>query len=104
DNAATGKEKRGEGNDVPVTCDLAVSRITPERVVIADPMGVVPNVVTGSFVAPRLERVLDALTNALPECIQRLVSDTDKLPTNRLRHAYSFLVFFVPSPSGRRLG
>src|SRR4029450_10308545 len=103
DNAATGEEKRREGNDVPVTRGLAVGRITPERVIIADAMGVVPNVVTGGFVAPRLERVLDALTNALPECIQGLVGDADKLAAYRLCHACSFCVLFVYSASRRGL-
>src|SRR5262249_24061157 len=103
DNAATGKEKRREGNDVPVPRGLAVGRVTPERVIIADPVGVESNVVTGGFVAPRLERMLNALTNALPECVQRLVGDADKLTVYRLCDACSFCVLFVYSSSRRDL-
>src|SRR5215831_4371981 len=88
-NAATGKEERGQGNDVPILCGLAIGRITPQRVVVTNPVRIVPNIVTGGFVAPWLKGVLDALPNTLAECGERLVGDADKLPTNRLRHASS---------------
>src|SRR3989441_138453 len=88
-NAATGKEERGQGDDVPIPRGLAVGRITPQRVVVTDPVRIVPNIVAGGFVAPRLKGVLDALTNTLAERIERLVSDADKLPTDRLWHAPS---------------
>jgi hypothetical protein len=44
----------------------------------------VPDIVARGFVAPRLRGALDALTDPLAERIERLVSDADKLPTDRL--------------------
>src|SRR5262249_44145651 len=82
-NAATGKEERGQGDDVPIPRGLAVSRITPQRVVITDPVCIVPNVVASGFIAPRLRGALDALPDRLRERIGRLVGDADNPPTDR---------------------
>src|SRR5262249_31254673 len=66
-NAATGKEKRGRGDDVPIPRGLAVGRITPQRVVVTDPVRIVPDIVARGLVAPRLRGVLDTLANTLPK-------------------------------------
>src|SRR5262249_13694481 len=76
--------------DVSIPRDLAIGRITPQRVVVTDPVRIVPNIIAGGFIAPRLRDALDALPNTLTERIERPVSDADKLPTDRLWHASSF--------------
>src|SRR5262249_51094473 len=83
-NAATGKEERGQGDDVPIPRGLAVGRITPQRVVVTDAVRIVRNFVGGGFVAPGLRGALDALTNTLAKRLERMVGDADNLPTDRL--------------------
>src|SRR5215510_5002396 len=66
-NAATGKEERGQSDDVPIPRGFAIGRITPQRVVVTDPVRIVPNIVARDFVTPWLRRALDALPNTLAE-------------------------------------
>src|SRR5215467_13242057 len=54
-----------------------------------DTVGIMPDIVTRGFVAPRLRRTLDALPDTLAERLERLVSDADRLPTDHLWHALS---------------
>src|SRR4029077_9078980 len=60
DNAATGKEERRQGNDVPIARGPAIRRIAPQRVVVPNAVRIVPNIVARGLVAPRLQGVFDA--------------------------------------------
>ena len=59
DNTAAGENERRRRDDPPVARFLRVVGVAPQRVVVADPVRVVPNIVARRLVAPRLERVPD---------------------------------------------
>jgi hypothetical protein len=58
-----------------MACAGRVGRVAPERVVVADAVGVVADIVAGGLVAPRLERVGDGDADAAAQVVEALLGD-----------------------------
>ena len=56
EDPAESEHEAGRGDDRPVSSRFGIVGIAPQRVVIADPVGVMANVVAGCLVTPRLDR------------------------------------------------
>ncbi len=75
DDAARREEEARQRDDPAVARARRVGRVAPERVVVADAVGVVADVVAGGLVAPRLERVGDGHADAPAQVLEALRGD-----------------------------
>ena len=57
-----------------------IGRIAPQRVIVADAMRVMPDIVACRFIAPRLERILDFYADPFAQRIERRLGDSGELP------------------------
>src|SRR4030095_921516 len=72
DDAARGEEEaRGRDDAAPASL-RGVGGVAPERIVVADAVGVMADAVARRLVAPRLERVGDLDTDAFAEGLEAL--------------------------------
>ncbi|MPM85115.1 hypothetical protein SDC9_132192 [bioreactor metagenome] len=78
DDAAGGEQKARQRHDAAVLRLGSVVRVAPQRIVVANAMRVVANVVARGLMAPRLGRLADLYTDALAQVIQALVGDLGK--------------------------
>jgi hypothetical protein len=78
DNAAGGEQEAWQRNDGAVPGLPGIGRIAPQRVVVADAMGVVTDGVTGRLVVPRLHRVGDLDADARAQVVETLLGDLRK--------------------------
>src|SRR5271170_3105468 len=84
------EDKRGRGQYPSVLRFLAVGRIAPQGIVVADAVRPVPDAVAGGLVAPRLERVLNRNANQLAQVGEAPFGDYRK-SIRGLRHEDSLL-------------
>ncbi len=75
DDAAGREQEAGQRDDAAVRGLRRVVRIAPQRIVVADAVRVVPDVVAGRLVAPRLLRGADLDADALAQVVQALLGD-----------------------------
>ena len=72
DNAAGGEEEARQRDDIAIFGVLRILRIAPERVIVADAMRIMADIVARGLVAPRLDRLLDLDADALAKLGQSL--------------------------------
>ena len=77
---AEGEDEAGRGHEAPVGPGGGVGRVAPQRVVVADAVGVVPHIVAGDLVAPRLDGVGDRHPDEPPQVVERVVGDDGEAP------------------------
>src|SRR4029077_2741533 len=75
DDAARGEEERRQRDDPAVAGARRVGRVAPERVVVADAVRVVADVVAGGLVAPGLEGVGDRHPDPPAQVVEALLGD-----------------------------
>ena len=75
DDAARGEEEARRRDDSAVTRAGRVVWITPQRIVVANPVRVVTDTVARGLVAPRLEGIGDLDADAPAQVIERVVGD-----------------------------
>jgi hypothetical protein len=85
-DAAAREQERRQRDDVAVGRAASVLGIAPERVVVADAVRVVTDVVARGLVAPRLDRVLDRLADAPAQLVERRVGDADEFALQGFAH------------------
>lgn len=65
---------------------LCIVRVAPERVVIANTVSIVTDIVARGFVAPRFDRLLDLYADARAQVIETLLRDFRKLPDHFIHY------------------
>ena len=86
DDAAGREQERRQGDHVAELRLLRVFRHAPQRIVVADAMGVVADVVARRLVAPRLGGLADLDADALAQRIEPFLGDLRKAPFHCVRH------------------
>ncbi len=89
DDPARGKEKARRRDHATPACAGGVLGIAPERVVVADTVRVVAQVVARGLVAPRLERVRDLDADPAAQVLEALLGDLRKKRRRLTGHAWA---------------
>ena len=82
-DAAGGEQEARQRHDGPEPGLVGIGRIGPQRVVVADAVGVVTDGVARRLVVPRLERIGDRNADALAQIVQPLFGDLGEAVARR---------------------